>query len=578
MNELQLPLLEQTFFEGAMSGSGIVLSPEQEEIARLYRSDRRQNIAIKAGPGCGKSFMAKWLIQQETPGVIQPLLCAFNVRIVEELKAELGSDAQCKTIHQLGMSMLAAKFGRSSLEVTESDKYGELAWNEGVRISAQWSARHGREKGSHHIPPEHKTPQPPEPADIVSTLRKTLTFIVEFRLDHLHANDEIKAMMDRFRIAADYPDWVRDEVEITARGILQQGVAMVEEGEGEGDGEVLRRPIDFLDMIFLPLYYDLRPRRNFLEILIDECHDLSPAKEELVLRHLAPQGRVVCVGDPDQAINMFAGADPRSFERLVERLGATVLTLSETRRCAKAIVAAAAALRPALRALPTAPEGEILSLDPSADLVACLEPFDKVLCRKKAPLIGLCIRLMAAGRTVRLRGSDLTEGLIELTHRVEKMEGFDYVAFRGFLNEYVAGCLSRMKFPKGAKAEMLLDQAQGLSVCYSSFDCHSMAQLRYKIKEVFGGAVGENGDWLDRKPAIELMSCHSAKGLEAHDGHPVYILNFDCMPLEWQNQTGEEYQQELNVMYVALTRAKERLILVTNGQENQLQAGKKDED
>jgi DNA helicase II / ATP-dependent DNA helicase PcrA len=59
--------------------------------------------------------------------------------------------------------------------------------------------------------------------------------------------------------------------------------------------------------------------------------------------------------------------------------------------------------------------------------------------------------------------------------------------------------------------------------------------------------------------SISLCTVHRAKGLEAER---VYILEPDDMPMSWRHQQDWEYQQELNILYVALTRSKSELYLM----------------
>ncbi len=63
----------------------------------------------------------------------------------------------------------------------------------------------------------------------------------------------------------------------------------------------------------------------------------------------------------------------------------------------------------------------------------------------------------------------------------------------------------------------------------------------------------------DNRTPVWLSTIHRAKGLE---NPTVYILYPHRLPLEWQDQQEWEWQQELNLRYVAVTRATERLVLL----------------
>ena len=73
----------------------------------------------------------------------------------------------------------------------------------------------------------------------------------------------------------------------------------------------------------------------------------------------------------------------------------------------------------------------------------------------------------------------------------------------------------------------------------------NIEDLKYKIQEIFS----------DKKEGIVCSSVHKAKGLEADN---VFILNYHLMPHPMA-ETPEEIQQEMNIKYVAITRAKKNL-------------------
>src|SRR5262249_33890650 len=96
------------------------------------------------------------------------------------------------------------------------------------------------------------------------------------------------------------------------------------------------RRVDFDDQLWLPVQLTL-PVETYDNLLIDECQDLSRLQQALAFR-AAPTGRIVPVGDPQQAVNGFAGADAQSVPRLAELLtgssrGLLDCPLSITFRC-----------------------------------------------------------------------------------------------------------------------------------------------------------------------------------------------------------------------------------------------------
>ncbi|WP_372451062.1 ATP-dependent helicase [Streptomonospora nanhaiensis] len=101
-----------------------------------------------------------------------------------------------------------------------------------------------------------------------------------------------------------------------------------------------------------------RERANREVVFVDEYQDTDPAQEEL-LRALAGDGRdLVAVGDPDQSIYGFRGADVRGileFPRRFPTLDGTPAPVVALRTCRRSGAALLAASRGVARRLPAAP-------------------------------------------------------------------------------------------------------------------------------------------------------------------------------------------------------------------------------
>jgi len=84
-------------------------------------------------------------------------------------------------------------------------------------------------------------------------------------------------------------------------------------------------------------------RRATGSLFVDEFQDVNPVQYDLV-RLLAETSPVFVIGDPDQAIYGFRGADPRCFKRFMDEFQPARHYLRDNYRCAGSIVAAANAL------------------------------------------------------------------------------------------------------------------------------------------------------------------------------------------------------------------------------------------
>ncbi|NMG09765.1 ATP-binding domain-containing protein [Brasilonema sp. UFV-L1] len=99
--------------------------------------------------------------------------------------------------------------------------------------------------------------------------------------------------------------------------------------------------------------------------------------------------------------------------------------------------------------------------------------------------------------------------------------------------------------------DLIEDMARALNYCYEAFGikCWAIADFCARIREIF--CVDENAD------CVLLSSIHRMKGGEAD---VIYLLNSDNLPVERDDEYQE--QEEQNLLYIALTRARKKLVFV----------------
>lgn len=122
--------------------------------------------------------------------------------------------------------------------------------------------------------------------------------------------------------------------------------------------------IDFDDMSLLAIrmvkeheWIRQSLKAKFPVLFVDEYQDLGTALHELVLELCFGAGiRLFAVGDPDQSIYRFAGADPKLLLSLSERNDVATITLPFNYRCGTSIIDVANAALGAERAY-RAPDG-----------------------------------------------------------------------------------------------------------------------------------------------------------------------------------------------------------------------------
>ena len=317
--------------------------------------------------------------------------------------------------------------------------------------------------------------------------------------------------------------------------------------------------ISFDDMIWLPVIHNLPvPRYDLL--LVDEAQDLNRCQQALARK---VGSRLILCGDPKQAIYGFAGADAESMPRMAAELAATnrgcvTLPLTVTRRCGKTIVAEAKRIVPDFEAFETNPEGIVSEANFQNDndkptYMARAEDGNMVLCRVNAPLVSQCFRFLKAGRKASIQGRDIGAGLISTIKKLMK-DNQDVVELVKRLSDWLhqeSAKEQAKRQPNEARMIALQDRHDCL-LCFAE-SAPTVAAVIAKIDSVFT----DNKD----NPGIRLSSIHKAKGLEAKRVFFLQPQGGECPhPMAksvWQRE------QEMNLKYVAITRAIEELVYVS---------------
>lgn len=325
--------------------------------------------------------------------------------------------------------------------------------------------------------------------------------------------------------------------------------------------DVLRRSnesgmdqMDYDDMIYLPLLWNA-PFKKYDWNVLDEAQDISTIRLLLAKRQMKPGSRLLAVGDPNQAIYGFTGADVESMSNIVRDFSAQVFPLSVTWRCPTSVVESIHHIVPDIKARPGAPAGEVRVIS-RKDYPDEVRYGDMVLCRLNKPLVAEALRCIREGLRARIEGRDLGKGLIALANRRRwhDLEDLEY-NLEAILEKEHRKAMEADSRAAQAKYERMQDQVDTLKILIGrayEVGARNPSAFASMIDSLFG-------DNVQSSDSITFSSVHKAKGLE---NPRVFILGrFELMPfkfakLEW------EMQQEDNLIYVAHTRAKETLFLV----------------
>lgn len=311
------------------------------------------------------------------------------------------------------------------------------------------------------------------------------------------------------------------------------------------------REIDFTDMIWIPVMKKLR-LKTYKWVMVDECQDLSPLQKELFMMMIDPRnGRFIAVGDPRQSINGFAGADTESFQKIAAIENTIELPLSICYRCASKIVEEAKTIVPYIESREGAAEGKVETLEEVK--LADFKPGDMVLSRVTSPLVSLCMKFIANGMAAYVKGREIGQNLANLVKRTKQMElDIMFDLLRNELYKLQVKIASKEKISmEEAKDEYAYIALQDKIECLHniSFGCMNAAELLKKIDDLFK----------DNSTGICCSTIHKSKGLESDR---VFIIALDKLPLKRCMNIAWKAEQEMNLKYVAVTRAKKELYYV----------------
>jgi len=315
--------------------------------------------------------------------------------------------------------------------------------------------------------------------------------------------------------------------------------------------------IDFDDQVWLPIVNDLPVFTSDL-ILGDEAQDWNRAQQALILKAAGDRGRVVLVGDVNQAIYGFAGADVDSIPRMKAILEATprglvTCELTATRRCAKAVVRDCQNLVPNFEAYEDNPEGSS-GLARVEDMMKAVKPGDLILCRTNAPLVHYIFKLVKNGVKANINGRDIGKGLISLIDKLCKANVKLCVKtvedLTRKLDDWYSAEARKIHSRKHPDEEALIVLQDKRDMILAFMEgAETIEDIKTNIKETFADPDGKG---------VLGSSIHRAKGLEAET---VWLTHPELLPHPMA-KTPWAYRQEINLDYVARSRAVLNLIRV----------------
>ncbi|MFV0526961.1 MAG: UvrD-helicase domain-containing protein [Acidimicrobiales bacterium] len=281
-----------------------------------------------------------------------------------------------------------------------------------------------------------------------------------------------------------------------------------------------RRMVDFDDLLILAIR-DLRTDDGYAEAIrwrhrhlhVDEFQDVSPLQFELLAQWRGQRPDLFVVGDPNQAIYGWNGADPKLLDRFARReAGAVVVRLTENYRSRPQVLAVATAAADH-GLIPTRPDG------PAPTITAHADAADEA--------VGVAARVRAAHSVA---GAWSDQAVLARTNA-------QLTVIEEALNR--ASIPTRVRYAGDDEPDPAAPSRPGGPAPEDPGD---------------GDGDGDGGG-----DAVELTTFHGAKGLEWAVVH-IAGLETGFVPIAYAT-TPAQRAEERRLLYVALTRAVDELHL-----------------
>lgn len=554
----------------------IKFTSEQENIFDFVRSGTSHGI-IDAVAGAGKTTT----IMESTRFVNNKsdvLFCAFNNSIANEIGRkfyEKGmNEVTVKTVHSLGRQILQANNSTGKPIQLQNEKYRELLKNSDLQRLLEPFYR--KIIVINDLDPDE------EFDDRQKFARNNLVKLINTRLFEINQKyratltkdniDDFESLIAHFGIFNSI-EINKKNYKLELESYYESHKILLEEGNKLSKTAMI---IDFTDMLYLPYIWNLTPPIKYSFLFIDECQDLSKSQLAVIVKYGKKGGRILAVGDPRQSIYGFTGADIDSFNRVKEYTNAVSLPLNTSFRCPIKVIEIAKTIRGDITGIKKE-EGIVKRININ-EVVTLTRPGDLIISRIKAPLVILVFSFIDKNIKVKIHEDEVLEIINDLK-QIFKHDELN-VVISSLDNEFEdlkEVVIKRWKWIIKKDAERIIDLTERnlyivnettyletkldfFNKKYEQWkdECPTILEILRKIKDYISA---------DDNP-IKLSTIHRAKGLE---NERVFILDYDKLPMSRLEQKDWEKVQELNLKYVAVTRAMLELFLVISPSVDQIE-------
>ena len=538
------------------------LSKYQKEIIDFFKSNPHDNIIVKALAGTGKSTLI-CLLTEETS--TSDIYVAFNSSIAEEFSRKINNPkTKVKTLHSLGLAIMNSNLSESTskggIGSRNTSSSGATLDNFNIHkiIDELIYETFGK-----YDKFEHKIFIKDNYVQLYNLCRLTCT--------NMSSDSEVEKLVEDYNLFVDYSgnDFSSPLVSTMVTWLEQIDEKSIEEFKTS-------RVIDFTDMLYIT-YKKLSsgewkvPYYNYYtNIYIDEAQDLSTI-QLLMLKFIKRKGgRYIFVLDENQAIYSFAGGNAKSCA-LIPKLYAPIkeFDLPINYRCPTSHLAKVNRdFGIPIQPRPDAPVGSIKTID-KEEIKKYVHAGDLVISRKNKWLSDVILDLAIHGIPIYMEDKEMVEqikklvssqkaaSLYELKNKLEKIiKKYNVQLEKIVKKETEKAEEDTKKMIDVSDTNSRIDNINFIKSILSYYS--SQPQNKYDKPDDFIRYIDVLLNTKMPSNCVRVCSVHKAKGLEAPQ---TFVLNEAKVCTDRRN-SWEQNEQEKNLSYISITRAKENLFLV----------------
>lgn len=542
----------------------------------------QKNMLVEAGPGSGKT----WTIEQASKIVARShktcCFLAFNTHITDEFRPRAPAGVDVSTLNSAGNKFVWKKM-QDTRRIKTLNKHNVSKVIDYLRTKNKYSDIKYEDFNKLKAPARK----------LVDLYKATLLDI---------NNATLLELIDKHNIDIDFenPSFMSDLIELCKDTIFINYNIFTNTWEN----------FDFNDQWWLPVVYrgekDQYGNINIKEVLdgkqydvvfVDETQDLNKAQIELCKKMCKPNGSIICVGDRNQAIYGFRGADVNSIPNIIKELNPKIFLLPIVYRCPKEHIKL---VKEFARNLPDADytrdfkisveqlqyatienagyeaiDGEIIENYKNSKILSEAKPGDLIISRINAALIKPYLELIKQSIAILpkenrpriiLLGKHFGEDLIALIDKIiikMNKEDKDYTVneFQTTLTYWKLEQIEKLT-KKNLSTENVTDMYETLMIFTDEFE--DIDTIRTTAETIFSD---EDEEGKKKGAKITLGTIHKAKGgeVDTKENNLFIIRTFkgkSIFPLEFSNAKDWQKTQENNLVYVAYTRGKNKMYLV----------------